>query len=285
MPAQNREHANERQVGICQRPCRRHASQRPRTTRPQLRPSYAAGSRARSHPATNSSAGGLFLPTPVTLSPRYGRVRVSRVASFLCHHGILSLVKTIDRKKLLPVLGIAVLCVAAAGIWLGVGAWRSNVRSSAVPAAGELVFQGALLHNWNGPISDNCDFRFQLWDADINGTPAGDVVEVDDVGVRDSAFDLAVPAARLGEAGLASWLAVAVRCSEGEWETLAPRMQHQALALAGAAAAGWDLPAAAALVCSVPAADAAASEHGPVIAGVQYRLEGGFRAAVAGGAR
>ena len=220
--------------------------------------------------------------------PKY-RIHVHRSSSpNSC--GILTSVNTISKKTIWLLLGIAALCIVAIGVWPRISAWRSSTQGRPAPAPGELAFQGSLSHNWNGAISGNCDFRFQLWDADINGSSFGEAVEVDKVGVRSGTFGLAIPAARLGEAELSSWLAVGVRCGdEEEWETLAPRMQHQAIALAGAAAAGFEIPEAAALVCSVPAADgtdSAGAEHEPVIAGVNYRLEGGFRTAtVAGGVR
>jgi hypothetical protein len=180
---------------------------------------------------------------------------------------------------------IALLSAAAAVVAMLATFWAlQRPGAAAPPAPGALTFRGTLAHNWNGPVSGACDFRFQLYDAELNGAPVGAPVEVRAVPVANGQVTIPLAAGQLRPAGAApTWLAIEVRCParQGGYAALGPRLQHHGAAAAAGAAGDWQIPQRGALVCALPGApDAANAQHPsiPALYGVEYRLTGGFYA-------
>jgi hypothetical protein len=93
------------------------------------------------------------------------------------------------------------------------------------------TYQGQL-KNASGPVDDDCDFEFSLWDAvgsgepPIGGAQVGATQAKTNVAVSDGLFT--IPDLDFGGAafnGEARWLQIAVRCptGSGTYATLAPR--------------------------------------------------------------
>ncbi len=82
------------------------------------------------------------------------------------------------------------------------------------------TYQGRLT-NASGPVSGNCDFRFELWTAATGGQQAGDTVEKTGVSLDQGVFSVELDFTEgsiFGPytfAGDKRWLSVSVRCPSG----------------------------------------------------------------------
>ena len=116
------------------------------------------------------------------------------------------------------------------------GGLPATAGDSANPASPQAVLGSAFtyqgqLKNANGPVTDQCDMQFSLWDSDGNSTGQVGFTQTEVVGVRNGLFtvtDLDFGDAFTGEA---RWLQVAVRCptGSGSYTTLSPRQELTAV--------------------------------------------------------
>ena len=86
------------------------------------------------------------------------------------------------------------------------------------------TYQGQL-KNASGPINNNCDFQFSVWDALGAGTSPGSDLAHTNVTVSNGLFTVQLDFGVNVFTGEARWLEIAVRCpaSSGSYVTLAPR--------------------------------------------------------------
>lgn len=74
------------------------------------------------------------------------------------------------------------------------------------------TYQGSL-ENGSGPVTDNCDFRFGLWDAAAGGNQVGNSPQsVNFVVVADGVFTVTMDFGAGGIDGAARWLEIEVKC-------------------------------------------------------------------------
>jgi hypothetical protein len=173
------------------------------------------------------------------------------------------------------------LVLVAAGLALGGCTSFSSQRADPAPAT--IGFRGELSHNWLGPVTATCDFTFQLYDAELNGTPLGPAVVADAVPVRGGQLRIDVQSTALDPpqaANAPGWLAVGVRCpGAGQaYEVFGPRLQHHRVPSPGQPSGEWVVPAGASgLLCTLPVGQLAAHPSGPpTLHSAVYRLRGGF---------
>ncbi|MEM8531771.1 MAG: hypothetical protein AAGF95_13065 [Chloroflexota bacterium] len=191
-------------------------------------------------------------------------------------------------KQYSGIVGVVLVIGVGFGLfwWFQQGGFSPTTSSE---ASDVLVFRGSLAHHWNGSINDQCDFEFRLYDAQLNGVLLGDPLQVTQVAVQDGLVQIPLaPDAftTVSDIDQERWLAVAVRCpdGDGDFAALAPRMQHQTTppndpqveAAAALAAAGWEMPETGYLVCHVPTADDGDPSEIPTLNGVEYNFQGGF---------
>lgn len=175
-------------------------------------------------------------------------------------------------------IALVVTFLGVLGLLLAATRW-----ASAVPAEPQLTFNGKLTTAEFIPITGTCDLRFQLFDAEFDGRPAGDAVEAEGVEVDGGAFVFRTSAANLNQGQQEPrWLALAVRCSgDEEYIPLAPRLKHHtadAVEVDEVQMRLQDLAAQGMLVCGDPADIMTVEQDGSLVVwGTSYRLQGGFR--------
>ncbi len=93
-----------------------------------------------------------------------------------------------------------------------------------VPLGTSFTYQGVLKDTNGNPISDNCGFRFTLYDADVSGAQVGPIQDKTAVSVANGYFTVALDFGSGAFSGDARWLEVAVKCSrDADYTTLSPR--------------------------------------------------------------
>ncbi len=92
------------------------------------------------------------------------------------------------------------------------------------PLGTVFTYQGQLKQG-DEPVSDTCDFRFILYDADIGGSQVGSMVTQEGVLVNNGLFTVQLDFGSAAFAGDARWLDIAVRCPTGSggYTSLSPR--------------------------------------------------------------
>jgi|SRR5579859_2498213 len=178
--------------------------------------------------------------------------------------------RRLSRPALLLVLLGLLAAIMAAGL-----AYSMRATAAAPPTTGaSLIYRGSLVHNWNGPISGACDFRFQLFDSDLNGRALGPAVTVTGVAVQQGTVAIPLNEGMLAAPpGAQTWLAVGLRCPNdgSDFAALAPRLRHHA------SQSGWDEPQhTATLLCTLSSGTSSASTAPPSLEGGDYTLRGGF---------
>lgn len=96
--------------------------------------------------------------------------------------------------------------------------------SSSSPVGTAITYQG-LLQTGDGPVDDNCDFEFSLWDAAIGGAPVGAPQPAVNLPVVNGLFAVQLDFGSEAFTGEARWLETAVRCpaGSGDYTTMTPR--------------------------------------------------------------
>jgi len=86
------------------------------------------------------------------------------------------------------------------------------------------TYQGQL-KDAGGPVSDNCDFQFSLWETLAGNEQVGATLEQTNVPVTEGLFTVLLNFTGPAFDGNNRWLGIAVRCpvNSGEYNTLAPR--------------------------------------------------------------
>lgn len=113
----------------------------------------------------------------------------------------------------------AICLVAAVGVIGALGFLLGSSSAAAEPAdaqaavAPTFTYQGRLTGE-SGPISDTCDFTFQLWDAATGGNMIG-TVNKNGVTVSEGTFTVDLNFGDGAFPGDARWLAIAVDCGDG----------------------------------------------------------------------
>ena len=86
------------------------------------------------------------------------------------------------------------------------------------------TYQGQLKDSGGNPISDSCDFRFILYDAEVGGAQVGPIQEKTAVAVAGGHFMVLLDFGSGAFTGEARWLGVEVKCSgDADYSTLNPR--------------------------------------------------------------
>ena len=130
-------------------------------------------------------------------------------------------------RRILPTLGLVAVMIAL------VGAGWAAARGTAVPlAAPDRVVTGTAfsyqghLKDAGGPVTDTCDFEFDLFDEATGGIQIGTTVRASVVTVTDGLFTRQLD---FGEVfnGTERHLEISVRCpaESGAYSTLSPRQE------------------------------------------------------------
>ena len=111
------------------------------------------------------------------------------------------------------------------------------------PLSSGFTYQGQLALNGD-LVTDLCDFKLSLWDANTAGTQVGAAQTVDNVDVKDGLFTVQIDFGIGPFNGDARWLAVAVRCpaGSGDYTSLNPRQALTAAPYAFALPGLWTQP-------------------------------------------
>ena len=116
----------------------------------------------------------------------------------------------------------------------------STHSSSAEPLGTAFTYQGRLI-DANNPADGEYDFQFKIYDAESNGTQAGEDVNIPDVDVIDGYFTVELDFGNVFT-GEARWLEIGVREGDSNdvFTVLSPRQKITALPYALYAASGME---------------------------------------------
>lgn len=125
---------------------------------------------------------------------------------------------------------IALNLVAMLVLFIGI---TQNVNSSRAqgsllapnsPVGTAFTYQGQL-KDASGPVTNSCDFQFDLWDALSGGSQVGSTLSLTSVAVSQGLFMVQLDFGVNAFSGSARWLGIAVRCPTGSgvYNTLSPR--------------------------------------------------------------
>ncbi len=124
--------------------------------------------------------------------------------------------------------------------------WAATVQAAAIGTA--FTYQGRLDRD-NEPVSDECDFQFRLYDAEIDGNQIGATVPIDALQIEDGLFTVLLDFGVSAFVGEARWIEIGVRCPSGlgRFVTLEPRQEltptpHAVYASEAATATDLELP-------------------------------------------
>jgi hypothetical protein len=128
-----------------------------------------------------------------------------------------------DRK--IVVISMVVVLVLLMGTSQATGK-QAGATNSYTPYSFAFTYQGQL-RDANGPVSDNCDLQFELWDDASSGNQVGNLLEIDDATLQEGMFTARLDFGAGAHTGGARWLEVSVRCPAGggSYETLTPRQE------------------------------------------------------------
>jgi hypothetical protein len=147
---------------------------------------------------------------------------------------------------LVGVLALALLLGLMIGRVLAQDSGPQSTDSPQDALGTAFTYQGRLTDD-GGPVSDDCDFEFSLWDEGGSGEPpaGGTLLGTDTaegVQVRDGLFTVSLDFGAAAFNGQARWLQIAVDCGAGA-TTLSPRQRLTAAPYALYAANGpfWSL--------------------------------------------
>jgi hypothetical protein len=115
-------------------------------------------------------------------------------------------------------IGLALFALLAGGQAL------AQERAPAAPLGSPFSYQGQLKDSAGNPISDSCDLRFILYDAELGGAQVGPIQEKAAVAVAGGYCTSLLDFGSAAFNGDARWLEVAVKCSgEADYTILTPR--------------------------------------------------------------
>lgn len=122
---------------------------------------------------------------------------------------------------------IGLVVVLTVTLLLSVGGVIAQEQGPQSPqsAIGTVFTYQGQIKNASGPINDNCDFQFSVWDASSAGTSLVSDLSHMNVPVSKGLFIVQLDFGVNVFNGAARWLEIAVRCpaGSGEYATLAPR--------------------------------------------------------------
>lgn len=124
---------------------------------------------------------------------------------------------------------VTVLCLIALLVAVGMAQAQDPVganpeASAAAPVGNEFTYQGRLLKD-GSPVNGNCDFQFQLWDAESGGTQVGSTLTKTNIPVNNGVFTVQLAFSGQPFTGDARWLEIYVRhpAGSGSYQKLSPR--------------------------------------------------------------
>ena len=137
----------------------------------------------------------------------------------MTHHPVIRWTVTLTS------IGLVLFTLLAAGQALAQDRTPVAPLGVNVPLGTSFTYQGQLKNGSGSPITDSCDFRFILYDAEAGGAQVGSTLDKTSVSVAGGYFTVLLDFGSGVFTGQARWMEVAVGCPTGSgvYTTLSPR--------------------------------------------------------------